>query len=99
MRRISLHKLTDGQPRQVGAGDAEQSYEICYAGACGQDVIVDLDFGGLGSSGVTTEVLLTVVIDRLEEFQRGQHACVRNQIAENHCRAALDMLGFRIRKR
>ena len=48
-----------------------------------------------GANGLTHEVLLAVVIDRLRSFQAGQFACPENASALLHCQAALGALGRR----
>jgi hypothetical protein len=52
-----------------------------------------------GVNGVTQEALLAVVIDRLQGFQSGQFACEENQVALDHCEAALNALLERTAKR
>lgn len=52
-----------------------------------------------GINGITNEVLLAILIDRLEGFQKGPYACDENQEAlENVC-AALAVLKSRTLKR
>jgi hypothetical protein len=52
-----------------------------------------------GVNGVTQEALLAIVIDRLECFQAGPLACPSNQMALEHCSAALSHLQQRTRER
>ena len=52
-----------------------------------------------GVNGVTQEVLLAVVIDRLRSFQSGQFSCRENAIALTHCEDALMWLQRRTRAR
>lgn len=52
-----------------------------------------------GTNGVTQEVLLAILIDRLEGFQSGKYATVENQIALDHLRAAQATLKFRTEQR
>jgi hypothetical protein len=52
-----------------------------------------------GVNGVTQEALLAIVIDRLNSFQAGPFASGDNQVALNHCLAALGALQERTRKR
>ncbi len=49
--------------------------------------------------GVTNEVLLAVVIDRLEGFQAGPFACEYNRLALEHARSALAFLHARSQER
>lgn len=52
-----------------------------------------------GVNGVTQEVLLAIVIDRLEGFQRGKFANEYNAAALHHLRGAADCLLQRTRQR
>lgn len=52
-----------------------------------------------GVNGVTHEALLAVIIDRLEDFQKGDYACPENEEALTHTRAALEALKKRTRDR
>lgn len=52
-----------------------------------------------GVNGITNEVLLAIVIDRLEGFQSGKHACDANAQALSHCAFALASLESRTRDR
>lgn len=103
-RNIETHNTNDRQPTltakgNIGPGGAEQSYEICYAGPDGMDRVVGLDFMSLEHNGVTNEVLLAVVIDRLEGFQSGNFACIENELALHNCKNALGHLLYRTRQR
>jgi hypothetical protein len=57
------------------------------------DIATDINFqdGPLkesGINGITHEVLLAILIDRLEGFQRGPFACEANELALLACRTA-----------
>lgn len=52
-----------------------------------------------GLNGITQEVLLAIVKDRLEGFQSGDFACELNQIALDHVNEALAALQQRTRDR
>lgn len=52
-----------------------------------------------GVNGVTHEVLLAVVIDRLEGYQSGQFACEENAVALEALRTAVIALKSRTQKR
>lgn len=41
-----------------------------------------------GLNGITQEVLLAIIIDRLESFQKGQYACRENAVALTHLETA-----------
>ena len=52
-----------------------------------------------GVNGITQEVLLAIVADRLRSFQAGPYACIENQNALEHVEAAMEALLARTRKR
>lgn len=52
-----------------------------------------------GVNGVTQEVLLAIVIDRLRSFQAGPYSCRENAIALTHCEDALMWLQRRTSER
>ena len=52
-----------------------------------------------GVNGITQEVLLSIVIDRLRSFQAGPFACRANAIALTHCEDALMWLQRRTQDR
>lgn len=52
-----------------------------------------------GTNGITQEVLLAIVIDRLECFQNNKFACIENQIAMDLIRSALSVLQSRTKAR
>jgi hypothetical protein len=52
-----------------------------------------------GVNGVTHEVLLAILIDRLRSFQAGPYACEANEEALSHLNDALNWLQVRTRKR
>lgn len=52
-----------------------------------------------GFNGITQEVLLAIVIDRLRSFQSGPFSCRENAIALTHCEDALMWLQKRTRDR
>lgn len=52
-----------------------------------------------GTNGITHEVLLAILIDRMEGFQRGKYATIENQIALDHLRSAQNTLKFRTQQR
>ena len=67
-------------------------------------VVVELPFqhGPIkeaGVNGITNEVLLAIVIDRLEFFQKGKFANVYNGSALSHIVDALEILEQRTRER
>lgn len=55
--------------------------------------------GEVGVNGITHEVLLAILIDRMEAFQRGPYACDFNDGALKNLEAALAVLEARTRER
>lgn len=96
-----------------GHGGANHKYQArltieCPDGISGCETLhfktIDIDFQNgtipeVGVNGLTHEVLLVILIDRLEGFQRGKFACAANEIALNHCREALRALLERTKER
>ncbi len=52
-----------------------------------------------GINGLTQEVLIVIVMDRLRSFQAGPFACRANALALTHCENALYHLQTRTRER
>ncbi len=52
-----------------------------------------------GVNGITNEILLEIVADRLRDFQRGPYPCPENESALQNVNAALDHLYTRTRNR
>lgn len=52
-----------------------------------------------GINGLTHEVLLAILLDRLECFQKGEYACIENETARHHLEQALWWLQQRTRDR
>lgn len=55
--------------------------------------------GEVGINGLTNEVLLAIVIDRLQHFQSGKYHCVENDLALVSAQNALFFLKARTRDR
>jgi hypothetical protein len=53
----------------------------------------------VGTNGVTHEVLLAILIDRLQSFQRGPYACRENALALTKIEEAMHWLHSRTRTR
>jgi hypothetical protein len=81
------------------------SYLLRWLDKDGADDEVELPFhhtpiGEVGSAkGLTNEVLLAILRDRLEHFQRGQFACEENASALEHVLLAADYLENRTKRR
>lgn len=105
MREITKHHDGHGlQDRlivygdEAGHGGASHEYSVHLTGDGTTDPIATMSFWNgprneAGSvPGVTNELLLAVVADRLEGFQRSDFACAENYDALCHVEAALSAL-------
>lgn len=114
MRTIVTHKVggVDGRLRievldEPGAGGACHRYRIAEDTGPGEKTtlpayVIKFQEGPIkesGLNGVTHEVLLAIVTDRLESFQKGDHACELNEVALDHVKEALAALQQRTRDR
>lgn len=96
MREINTHQINECNSalkieaeEKLGPGGAPHQYRISYErqGQPGhQRVETCLKFQNgaikeVGTNGITHEVLLAVLIDRLAHFQRGPYACAENETA------------------
>lgn len=102
-KRVDTLTLT-ADTRDEQCGNASHEYAIEYVNAEGKAVVVNLGFqrGPLhevGVNGITNEVLLAVLIDRLEGFQAGSFSCDENSLALVHVEQALHALNARTRAR
>lgn len=110
-REITSHRpdghddgLTITVEDEAGPGGANHQYSIFYTDGAGTmcgDVIA-FQKGPIpenGINGITNEVLLAIVIDRLEGFQSGEFACDHNHQALLYSRYALAALRNRTRDR
>ena len=82
-------------------GGANHNYRVRYP-TWEDDYLLEFQNGPIaevGVNGLTNEVLLAVVIDRLEGFQKGRFACLNNSLAINHCVSALKHLQSRTKDR
>jgi hypothetical protein len=67
---------------EPGAGGANHQYLVAVP--TGADYAIDFQNGPInevGVNGLTHEVLLAIVMDRLRSFQRGPYACRENALA------------------
>jgi hypothetical protein len=96
MRKLEDHIVSGDQAVQLtvkvvdepGAGGASHEYQIfgAHTQKSGPDFSVTLHFQNgpikeAGVNGITQEVLLAIVIDRLRSFQSGPFSCRENAIA------------------
>jgi hypothetical protein len=87
---------------EPGHGGASHEYVVTGAGPVAINHCVTFQNGLIqeyGVNGVTQEVLLAIVIDRLRSFQAGPFSCRDNAIALTHCEDALMRLQRRTRER
>lgn len=98
---------------EPGAGGANHRYEITdmeynanasFKQPARQDCRLLLMFqnGPIpenGTNGVTQEVLLAIIIDRLKSFQAGPYSCKENSVALTHLETAELWLNKRTRER
>jgi hypothetical protein len=94
---------------EPGPGGANHAYQIggfTHRDAAGGDVdtAVTLRFQNgpikeIGTNGITHEVLIAIVIDRLKSFQAGQYACRENALALTKLEEAAHWLHHRTAER
>jgi hypothetical protein len=109
MRKLDDHKvnpandtLTVAVLDEPGHGGACHEYEISHPGL--QSVRISFQNGpinadGNGVNGLTHEVLLAIVADRLRGFQKGPYACKANACALTHIEEAQHWLQQRTLER
>lgn len=106
MREITDHKV-NGCNDQIhilvidppGPGGANHIYEVTLPNKTHYLYFQNGGIKDVGVNGVTNEVLLALLIDRLKGFQSGKFACEQNQIALDHIQAAMDALKSRTETR
>lgn len=108
MRKITDHVVNPVNDRigimvmdEPGPGGANHHYAVDVDGS---ENGIDVRFQNgpiteVGVNGVTQEVLLAIVIDRLRSFQAGPFSCRENAIALEHAELSLDALKSRTRER
>lgn len=94
--RIEINVMDD-----PGAGGANHFYSVVGEdGECLADIhFQNGPINENGINGVTQEVLLAIVIDRLRSFQMGPFACAENVVALTYAEYALHALKERTRDR
>lgn len=106
-REITAHKVNPANDKidihvtdAVGAGGANHRYE-CFL-PDGRAYVIDFQNGPIaenGVNGLTQEVLLAIVADRLKSFQAGPFACDENAVALEHVNLAQGALHARTKTR
>ncbi len=114
MREITSHQINECNSAirihahdAVAPGGAPAAYALTWPGQTASgpmEVSMSLQFQNgpiaeVGVNGVTHEVLLAILIDRLEGFQSGPYACEENADALRYLHAAADRLNARTRAR
>lgn len=111
MRTINEHKVNPANDRieivvtdKPGAGGANHVYQVQFAGPGEEPRPVTISFQNgpiaeAGVNGLTQEVLLAIVADRLRSFQAGQYACRENALALTKIEEAMQWLHSRTRSR
>lgn len=108
MRKIIDHIANPANDRieisvmdEPGSGGAHHHYAVDVEGSeNGMDVhFQNGPIAKHGINGVTQEVLLAIVIDRLRCFQAGPYACTENAKALAHAEQSLDWLKSRTKAR
>lgn len=112
-REITDHKvnpandtLTVEAVDMPGAGGASHVYRITFHNAesrqFNRHAFIEFQQGPIneyGVNGLTQEVLLAIVADRLRSFQAGQYACRENALALTKIEEAMHWLHARTRAR
>jgi hypothetical protein len=83
-----------------GHGGASHEYRITLPD--GRNTFINFQNGPIkeaGVNGLTHEVLLAILVDRLEGFQAGQYACDQNATALGWLRDTLAVLKSRTENR
>lgn len=94
-------KITLSASDELTLGGAPVLYQVRYGDPV---AVVHIPFqngpvGEVGTNGLTHEVLLSIVADRLEGFQAGPYACEENRIALERVNDALATLKMRTNAR
>jgi hypothetical protein len=110
MRTITDHQVNPANAKikitvldGPGPGNVSHSYLVSIETNNGvKEVPLEFQNGPIaeaGVNGITQEVLLSVVIDRLRGFQNGDYKCRENAIALTKIEEALMWLNSRTRSR
>lgn len=101
MRKVNDHKVNPANDKleitvldEPGPGGANHVYEVDTPPEEGKYAGVKIHFqkGPInenGINGITQEVLLAIVADRLRSFQAGQYSCRENAVALTHVETAM----------
>lgn len=107
VRMLTEHKVNPANDKidilvmdEPGPGGANHQYVVEMP--VGPDVYVSFQNGPIGEvgvNGITHEVLLAIVIDRLRAFQRGAFSCRENALALTKLEESMHWLHHRTRQR
>ena len=102
MRKIDIHKINPMNDKleihvvdKPGSGGANHEYLIVNPDNKYFECSIDFQNGPInecGINGITQEILLAIVIDRLKSFQSGPFPSRENEKALTHCEEALHWL-------
>lgn len=102
MRKLTDHIVNSANDRigitvmdEPGSGNAHHHYAVDVDGSETAGLDVYFQNGPIpeeGVNGVTQEVLLAIVVDRLRCFQTGPFACKENACALTHIEEAMHWL-------
>lgn len=103
MRELTEHKVNPANDRltiqvedQPGAGGANHEYRVVLPD--GSNCLLCFQNGPIaeaGVNGITQEVLLAIVADRLRSFQAGKFSCRENALALTKIEEAMHWLHSR----
>lgn len=111
MRQLTGHKVNPANDvldvfvlDEKGHGGANHEYSIEVPGECTATCRISFQNGaiaedGNGVNGITHEVLLEILADRLRGFQSGPYACKANACALTHIEEAQHWLQQRTLER
>lgn len=109
MRKLTDHKVNSlndlidiAVVDEPGHGGASHVYEIHVDGDAASDVQLHFQNGPIienGVNGISQEVLLAIVADRLRSFQDGPFSCRENALALTKVEEAMLWLHYRTRSR
>ncbi len=112
LRTIEMHKVNPCNDLiditvldEPGHGGACHEYLVTlynHSGDVVDEGLINFQNGPIlesGVNGITQEVLLAILIDRLKAFHAGPYSCDENYEALTHCRLALRALNARTIRR
>ena len=111
MRLIDIHKGSDANDNieltavdEIGPGNANHAYAASWPTEGGNDAYqaIEMQKGAIkevGRNGITDEVLLAIVLDRLRGFQAGKFSCRENALAITNIEQGLHWMNSRTKDR